>query len=345
MRYEPIPNPAGQTMDDLDAEEEYIEGDIETNELDPLAPNGHTSPTPTRNLFNTLFSSNNALHSHKDRERLFVAPATPISSDGVFTNIPAKPSSSRDRNKEDEELGEDEWIFMTPEQRKKLAPPKYSRIKRDKAPRYTTEYTPPTLPSGAGARKSKRPPALRPRINALPAGSSVLFITAVMFATFFPFLGCSLVYLVSGGRWKSHAMRLGTRTGLGLGLFHVGAMMFYIPALLPGVFTGGGSLVPLIMFLVWTVAVFIPFGWRLTRDAAREYMWVKAEERVLLERIVRANLVVAASDEAENEGQNDDVESGYRYIEGTDIRVRDLRKILARARDARLARSLRAAGF
>lgn len=77
-------------------------------------------------------------------------------------------------------------------------------------------------------------------------------------------------------------------------------------------------------------------------EAAREFIWVKTEERVL-----RANLGVAAASSAtaRDEEDDEDIEGGYRYIEGTDIRVRDLRKILARARDARLARSLRAAGF
>lgn len=129
--------------------------------------------------------------------------------------------------------------------------------------------------------------------------------------------------------------------GLGLGLFHVGAMIFYIPALLPGALAA--SSVPLLLFLLWTALVGIPFGLRLSRHAAREYSWLKAEERLLRERIMSANLVVAPDDGREE--QEEDIENGYRYIEGTDIRVRDLKKILARARDARLARSLRAAGF
>ena len=129
--------------------------------------------------------------------------------------------------------------------------------------------------------------------------------------------------------------------GLGLSLFHAGAMIFYIPLLLGALTT---SSVPLLLFLLWTALVGLPFGWRLSRSAAKEYSWLKAEERVLLERVVRANLVVAVDDEREGQ-EDEDVENGYRYIEGTDMRVRDLRKILARARDARLARSLRAAGF
>lgn len=132
--------------------------------------------------------------------------------------------------------------------------------------------------------------------------------------------------------------------GLGLGLLHVGAMIFYIPALLPGLLT---TSLQFLLFLLWTALVGIPFGWRVSRRAVREYLWLRAEERVLLERVVRANLVVAddADDQEEGEGNAGDIENGYRYIEGTDIRVRDLKKILAKARDARLARSLRAAGF
>jgi hypothetical protein len=120
-------------------------------------------------------------------------------------------------------------------------------------------------------------------------------------------------------------------------------MMFYIPALLPGVLSA--SSVPLLLFLLWTAFIGLPFGWRLSRHATREYSWLKAEERVLLERIVQMNLVVAADGDAAVGGDEEEVENGYRYIEGTDLRVRDLRKILAKARDARLARSLRAAGF
>jgi len=71
-----------------------------------------------------------------------------------------------------------------------------------------------------------------------------------------------------------------------------------------------------------------------------QYTWLRAQERVLIERIVDANIAVEGGDENGNE--NDE---GRNYIEGTDIRVRDLKKILAKARDARLARSLRAAGF
>lgn len=114
--------------------------------------------------------------------------------------------------------------------------------------------------------------------------------------------------------------------------------MFYVPALLPGLFAASSS-VPLILFLIWTVFIGLPLGWRLSINAGREYMWVKAEERVLWAKLgVPTSPGVVAGDET-------DIEGAYRYIEGTDIRVRDLRNILAKARDARLARSLRAAGF
>jgi hypothetical protein len=221
---------------------------------------------------------------------------------------------------------------------------KYSRIKRDRAPRYTTEYTPPPLPPTPSSRKrSRRGLALKPQINSLPAGSSALFFATVFLSTLLPFVGFFLVYLTSRGRWTSHATRLGSRTGLGLGLFHAGAMMFYIPALLPSVFAASSS-VPLILFLVWTAFIGLPLGWRLSLDAGREYMWVKTEERVLRQACVNLGVAAASSVTADDEDA-EDIEAGYRYIEGTDIRVRDLRKILAKARDARLARSLRAAGF
>lgn len=209
---------------------------------------------------------------------------------------------------------------------------------------YTTEYTPPPiLPAGARSGESRRrPQAVRPRINSLPAGSSRMFVVTAVISTLLPFLGYSVIYLANQGRWTSHATRLGSRTGLGMGLFHIGAMILYIPALLQGVFT---SSVPIFLFLLWTISVGIPFGWRLSLRTVREYSWLKAQERVLFERIVRANLVVASSDEVEGEENEEDVELGYSYIEGTDMRVRDLKKALARARDARLARSLRAAGF
>ncbi|KAF8523610.1 hypothetical protein JB92DRAFT_1543359 [Gautieria morchelliformis] len=330
MRYEPVPNPSEEPVDE-DPEDVDPNDEANDSELQPLVPTRHARGSPahkplSRHFTNTAQSHNNHLLVPHG---ITPTPATPASSDGVFANIPAKPTSSRDRRiAEDEELGEDEWIFMTPEQRMKLAPPKYSKIKRDRAPRYTTEYTPPamTIGAGTGTLKSRRSPDVRPRVNSLPAGSSKLFFVSAVICTLLPFLGYFIMYLANGRRWRSHAARLGSRLGMGLGLFHLGAMMFYIPALLPA-FVG------------------LPFGWRISRHATREYSWLKAEERVLLERIIQMNLAVAADDEGAVEGCEEDVENGHRYIEGTDIRVRDLRKILAKARDARLARSLRAAGF
>jgi Protein of unknown function (DUF2370) len=221
---------------------------------------------------------------------------------------------------------------------------KYNKIKRDRAPTYTAEYTPPpVLPARVRSGKSRRRiHAVKPRINSLPAGSSWLFIVTALTCALLPLLGYFILYLASRGRWTSHATRLGSRMGLGLGLFHIGAMILYIPALMPGVLT---STVPLLLFLLWTLFVGIPFGWRLSLRTMREYSWLKVQERVLVERIVRNNLLVAAGNGAEGEGNEDDIENGYRYIEGTDMRVRDLKKVLAKARDARLARSLRAAGF
>lgn len=129
MHHEPVLNHSGEPVIAHGAEGDAELNDSEANELEPLVPTySHartSSPSPGRKIFN-LFSST-ARHSHSNL--LLVSPVatpfpvTPISSDGVFNNIPAKPSSSRERIVEDEELGEDEWIFMTPEQRKKLAPP------------------------------------------------------------------------------------------------------------------------------------------------------------------------------------------------------------------------------
>ncbi|KAF8519005.1 hypothetical protein BU17DRAFT_66167 [Hysterangium stoloniferum] len=335
---EPISKPPSEIDDD-------VEEDLEANELEPLAPNGRSERLAPSLFRGGFWSGLTAAKGSRDNKRYLasiipVTPTTPLSTDGVFANLSAKPSSSRSQNAEDEELDEDEWIFMTPEQRSKLPPPKYSRIKRDKAPKYSTEYTPPTLPS----TKATRPKAVKPRINSLSAGSSTLFLTAGIISTLFPVIGFFVMYLSHCGRWKCHAARLGSRAGLGLSLFHIGAMLFYIPTLLPAIFTP--SSLPLVLFLLWTVAVAIPFGWGTIRSAWHEYSWLRTQERVLIERIVNANIVVEGDGEegCDNDcGDADD--GGYTYIEGTDIRVRDLQKILARARDARLARSLRAAGF
>lgn len=129
MRYEPVLNPPGEPVNEEDPDAEYhvdFEGD---RELEPLVTDGVPArpsfPSTARNILGGLFTR--TTHS-SHRNRLAVspivslAPATPISSDGVFANIPAKPGSSRDPLAA-EELGEDEWIFMTPEQRMKLAPP------------------------------------------------------------------------------------------------------------------------------------------------------------------------------------------------------------------------------
>jgi len=354
MRYELVLNPPGEPVNEEDPEDKYsveFEENPEANELEPLVPNEPAEPARTSSpslahkILGGLFShtTHTSYSSHLAVSPVVtLTPATPASSDGVFSNIPAKPTTSRQPLVGEEELGEDEWIFMTTEQRKKLSPPKYSKIKRDRAPRYSTEYTPPAIPVGAGTLKSCRSSTVRPRVNSLPAGPSGLFVVTAVICTLLPFIGYPIIYLASRGRWKSHAARLGSQMGMGLGLLHVGAMMFYIPALLPGVLAA--SFVPLLLFLVWTAFVGLPFGWRLSLRAVREYSWLKAEERVLLERVVRANLVVAAED-GQEEQEDEDGENGDRYIEGTDIRVRDLRKIIARARDARLARSLRAAGF
>ncbi|GJJ11019.1 hypothetical protein Clacol_005248 [Clathrus columnatus] len=259
-------------------------------------------------------------------------PVTPHSSDGVFSNIPAKPTSSRDIDEEEEEMGEDEWIFMTPEQRQKLPPPKYSKIKRDRAPKYTFDYNPPDL------GRNNRPTRYKPRINSLPAGSTSLFIATTVISTLLPILGFCVLYLSNGAKWKSHASRLGSRTGVGLSLFHIGIMLFYIPALLLS-----SSYGPAIVSLLWTFCVGIPCGWRIARASSKEFSWVKAQERVLIDRFKKANLAV--DDGRYGENDDDDNDNGFTYIHGTDMRVRDLKHILSHARDARLARSLRAAGF
>jgi len=257
-------------------------------------------------------------------------PVTPHSSDGVFSNIPAKPTSSRDVDEEEGEMGEDEWIFMTPEQRQKLPPPKYSRIKRDRAPKYSFDYSPPVF------GRNNRPTRYKPRVNSLPAGSNSLFIATAVISTLLPVLGFCVLYLSNGAKWKSHATRLGSRTGVGLSLFHIGIMLFYIPALLLP-----SSYIPAIISLLWTFCVGIPFGWRIARTSSREFAWVKAQERVLIDQFKKANLAVDDG----RYGDIDDNDNGYTYIQGTDMRVRDLRYILSLARDARLARSLRDAGF
>lgn len=76
--------------------------------------------------------------------------------------------------------------------------------------------------------------------------------------------------------------------------------------------------------------------------SSKEYAWVKAQERVLFDQFLRANLAV---DDGHYDEDEDEDDNGYTYIHGTDMRVRDLKRTLSRARDARLARSLRAAGF
>lgn len=116
MRYEPMSTPPGESLDEID--EGHDEGH-DANELDPLAPNGSDNPPPS---LGHSFLGGLLTTPHSRSSSVGLAPITPISSDGVFTNIPAKPSSSRDRSNE-EEMGPDEWIFMSPEQRKKLAPP------------------------------------------------------------------------------------------------------------------------------------------------------------------------------------------------------------------------------
>lgn len=121
-------------MTESGSEAEGADSDHEANELEPLVPtqehavrsSSSQAPSRGRKIFGGLFSSTK--HSHSNQILLAPAivrtPATPSSSDGVFANIPAKPTSSRERlTQDDDELGEDEWIFMTTEQRKKLAPP------------------------------------------------------------------------------------------------------------------------------------------------------------------------------------------------------------------------------
>lgn len=130
MRYEPVLNPREEPVNKEDSEVESdidFEVDTEANELEPLVcgvPQPRSSsPSPAHQILGGLFSSTTHGNRLAPLAAVSLTPATPVSSDGVFANIPAKPTSARERLAAEEELGEDEWIFMTPEQRTKLAPP------------------------------------------------------------------------------------------------------------------------------------------------------------------------------------------------------------------------------
>jgi len=355
-------------------EEQYVEldADIDSNERDSLVPRIQLDPAPNTtsqpsrfrflSLFSSSASSTSALRPSPDTSRLFVS--TPHSADGVFTNIPAKPTSSRDIDRDDEEMGPEEWIFMSPEQRSKLPPPvcfclllipfrrsnahsspfqKYSKIKRDRAPHYTPTYIPPPPPPSSS---NKRARPVHPRINTRPAGSPSHFILCTLLCTIIPLAGFTIAYLVTAytsPRFRTHASRLGCRTGLGLSMFHIAAIIVYIPLC---VFRSGyfPRFIGPITSILFTLFICLPFGWPLVHSSTRSYLWLRAQERVFAERLARQGFRVSLDVIPPSDQQEPD-ENAYRYIEGTDLRVKDLKKALARARDARLARSLRAAGF
>ncbi|KIJ55722.1 hypothetical protein M422DRAFT_240337 [Sphaerobolus stellatus SS14] len=363
-------------LDDAPAyEEDDVDIDLEANETSSLVPRLQPAPHSRHqrqpsvkglfgnlgfNLFNPSSSANEP--SPAFRTSLQVTPlasraTTPISSDGVFTNIPAKPISSRDVNKDDE-MGEDEWIFMTPEQRKKLPPPKYSRIKRDRAPKYSPTYNAPVIPVPRARSKPPGPRPVYPRINNYPSGPPSHFIFTCLFATLIPFIGYSFAYMASRGymrrRWKTHAARLGSKAGFGLGLLHFAMMVLYIPQAVTASLDlhvhNKFLLIPVATCILFTLLIFLPIGWPFFRSSLKSYLWLRTQERVLKQRLLSTGMANIAVDDAESTDdgeamERDDGRDGYLFIEGTDLRVKDLKRVLARARDARLARSLRAAGF
>lgn len=101
--------------------EEYEDNEVDLDETDD--PQSH-GPSTSRRWSRHSIGFLGLLDRRGDQSlSVSTAPVTPASSDGVFSNIPAKPTSSNDEDGDEEEMGADEWIFMTPEQRKKLPPP------------------------------------------------------------------------------------------------------------------------------------------------------------------------------------------------------------------------------
>lgn len=151
----------GETFEEEEEEEEATDSDRLINRSQPSSSSSHTAPA-----------------------------ILPVSSDGVFSNISAKPET--DSKKLDE------------------TPPTYEEAAADATPPYW--QTTIIAPAGMGDIVL---------VEGMPVGNIFSFFWNLMISASFQFVGFMLTYLLH----TSHASKQGSRAGLGISLVQTG---FYI---------------------------------------------------------------------------------------------------------------------
>ncbi|KAI8577558.1 hypothetical protein K450DRAFT_251416 [Umbelopsis ramanniana AG] len=169
----------------LDSFEEITEEEMESESHGLLSNNGHGQDAIP--LSSRTSSSSRRPHHNINNQH----PATlPVTNDGVFANMSAKPES--ESNKDDE------------------TPPTYEEASTDATPPYW--QTTIIAPAGMGDMVL---------VEGMPVGNVFAFAWNMIISMSFQFVGFMLCYLLH----TSHAAKHGARAGLGISLVQYG---FYI---------------------------------------------------------------------------------------------------------------------
>jgi len=172
------PHETSTTFEEITEEEMNIESHRLLTQEEQAAPTTTSSVTPS------VPTSQRSARSTR--------PATlPVSNDGVFANLSAKPVA--DEFKDDE------------------APPTYEAAAQDAAPPYwQTTVIAPTVGSDDQVM-----------VEGLPVGNVFNFVWNMLISTSFQFIGFMLTYMLH----TSHAAKNGSRAGLGVTFIQYG---FYL---------------------------------------------------------------------------------------------------------------------